>query len=110
MHIWLKEDMGYQVSQNRINRLYYQVMGLQSLLPGPHTSKRNKDHKVYPYLLRGLDVTHPNHVWQTDITYIPMVNGFMYLTAIIDIYSRYIVGWDLCNTMPVCLWQGCRLV
>ena len=105
MHTWLKEDMGYKVSRNRVERLYYKVMGLRALLPGPHTSKRNKDHKVYPYLLRDLDVTHPNHVWQTDITYVPMSKGFMYLTAIIDVHSRYIVGWDLCNTMDA---QWCK--
>lgn len=107
MHIWLTEDMDYQVSRNRIERLYYRVMGLRALLPGPHTSKRNKEHTVYPYLLRDLEVTHPNHVWQTDITYVPMPKGFMYLTAIIDVYSRYIVGWDLSNTMDA---QWCKEV
>jgi len=99
MHIWLKYDLGYQVSQKRIERLYYRVMGLRSLLPGPHTSKRNKEHKVYPYLLNGLKIEEPNQVWQTDITYVAMPKGFMYLTAIIDVYSRYIVGWNLSNTM-----------
>jgi len=99
MHVWLREDMGYDVSLKRISRLYYKVMGLRSLSPGPHTSKRNKEHKVYPYLLRELKITQVNQVWQTDITYIPMANGFMYLTAIIDVYSRYIVGWSLSNTM-----------
>lgn len=99
MHVWLKEDLGYQVSENRIERLYYKVMGLRSLLPGPHTSKRNKAHAVYPYLLRDVKIERPNQVWQTDITYIPMPKGFMYLTAIIDVYSRYVVGWALSNTM-----------
>jgi len=99
MHVWLKYDMGYEVSQNRIDRLYYQVMCLRSLLPGPHTSKRNKEHKVYPYLLNGLKVDRPNQVWQTDITYIPMAKGFMYLTAVIDVYSRCILAWNLSNTM-----------
>ena len=99
MYVWLKYDMGYQVSLNRIERLYYRVMGLRSLLPGPHTSKRNKEHKVYPYLLNGLKIDQPNQVWQTDITYVAMPKGFMYLTAIIDVYSRYIVGWNLSNTM-----------
>lgn len=99
MHTWLTKDMGYEVSQNRVNRLYYKVMCLRSLLPGPHTSKRNKAHAVYPYLLRDLEITRPNQVWQTDITYVPMPKGFMYLTAIIDVYSRYIVGWSLSNTM-----------
>ena len=99
MHTWLKEDKGYNVSLNRIERLYYNVMGLRSLLPGPHTSKRNKAHKVYPYLLRDMTVTRVNQVWQMDITYIPMTKGFMYMAAIIDVYSRYIVGWSLSNSM-----------
>lgn len=99
MHTWLKEDLGYQISLNRIERLYYKVMGLRSLLPGPHTSKRNKEHKVYPYLLRGMPIKKVNQVWQMDITYIPMKKGFMYMVAIIDVYSRYIVGWSLSNSM-----------
>uniref|UniRef100_UPI001F443E50 IS3 family transposase n=1 Tax=Portibacter marinus TaxID=2898660 RepID=UPI001F443E50 len=99
MHTWLKYDLGYEVGLTRIERLYYKVMGLRSLLPGPHTSKRNKEHKVFPYLLRGKVIDGPNQVWQMDITYIPMAKGFMYLTAIIDVYSRYIVGWNLSNTM-----------
>ena len=99
MHVWLRDDMGYEVSLKRISRLYYKVMGLRSLSPGPHTSKRNKEHKVYPYLLRALKITQVNQVWQTDITYIPMANGFMYLTAVIDVYSRYILAWSLSNTM-----------
>lgn len=99
MHAWLKYDLGYEVGLTRIERLYYKVMGLRSLLPGPHTSKRNKEHKVFPYLLREKVIDGPNQVWQMDITYIPMAKGFMYLTAIIDVYSRYIVGWNLSNTM-----------
>lgn len=74
-------------------------MGLRSLLPGPHTSKRNKQHKVYPYLLRGEHIDSPNQVWQMDITYIAMPKGYMYMVAIIDVYSRFIVGWSLSNTM-----------
>jgi putative transposase len=105
MHVWLTLDMGYEVSLNRISRLYYDVMCLRSLSPGPHTSKRNKVHKVFPYLLRGMEIERVNQVWQTDITYIPMANGFMYLTAIIDVYSRYIVGWSLSNTMDA---EWCR--
>jgi len=101
MHVWLTKDKGYSISRKRINRLYYDVMGLRSVLPGPHTSKPGKgeDHQVYPYLLRGLKIERPNQVWATDITYIPMPSGFMYLVAIIDIYSRYVVGWSLSNTM-----------
>ena len=99
MHVWLTKDQGYEVSRNRIERLYYQIMGLQSLLPGPHTSKRCKDHAVYPYLLRELDIRYPNQVWATDITYIPMRKGYLYLTAFIDLYSRYVLSWSLSNTM-----------
>lgn len=99
MFKWLTRKKGYKVSKNRIERLYYRVMGLRSLQPGPHTSKRCKDHKVYPYLLRDLTINRPNHVWATDITFIPMAKGFLYLTAIIDIYSRYVVHWSISNTM-----------
>lgn len=105
MFVWLTKDMGYKVSLNRVSRLYYSIMCLRSLLPGPHTSKRNKDHKVFPYLLRELKIDRVNQVWQTDITYIPMAQGFMYLTAIIDVHSRYIVGWSLSNTMDA---QWCQ--
>lgn len=99
MHVWLTRDKGYQVSLNRIERLYYRVMGLQAIMPGRHTSRRCKDHKVYPYLLRHLNITRPNQVWATDITYIPMKKGFMYLVAIIDLYSRYVVNWSISNSM-----------
>lgn len=99
MHTYLTMDLGYKVSKNRIDRLYYQVMGLRSILPGPHTSKRHKDHTVYPYLLRDLKIVRPNQVWSMDITYIPMPRGFMYLTAIIDLYSRYVISWSLSNCM-----------
>ena len=99
MHIWLTKDLGYDVSLNRIENLYYNKMSLRSILPGPHTSKRNREHKTYPYLLRELKVTRPNQVWGTDITYIPMANGFMYLIAVIDLYSRYTVHWSVSNSM-----------
>ena len=99
MHVWLTKDKGYKVSLNRVERLYYKVMGLQAIIPGPHTSKRNKNHTVYPYLLRGLKIERPQQVWATDITYMPLPRGFMYLTAIIDLYSRFVVGWSLSNTM-----------
>lgn len=103
MHVYLTKDLGYKVSLNRIERLYYRVMGLQAIFPGPHTSKRNKAHKIYPYLLRNLKITKPNQVWATDITYIPMVSGYLYLSAIKDLYSRYVVQWDLSNSMEA-IW------
>jgi putative transposase len=99
MHVWLTKDLGYRVSLNRVENLYYNKMCLRSILPGPHTSKRNKAHKIYPYLLRDLEITKPNQVWATDITYIPMAKGFMYLIAVIDIYSRYVVHWSVSNSM-----------
>lgn len=99
MHTWLTSDMGYQVSKNRVERLYYRVMGLRATQPGPHTTKKNKAHKVYPYLLRNLTIERPNQAWAMDITYIPMKKGFMYLTAVIDLYSRYVVNWSVSNSM-----------
>ena len=95
MHDYLRLDEGYKVSFNRVARLYYKVMGLRAIIPGPHTSKRNKAHPVYPYLLRGLEVTYPNQVWATDITYMPLPRGFMYLTAVIDLYSRFVLNLSL---------------
>lgn len=99
MHTWLTLDKGFDVNHKRVERLYYSVMGLRAIMPGRHTTKRNKAHKTYPYLLRNLKVTRPNQVWATDITYIPMEKGFMYLTAIIDLYSRCVLNWSVSNTM-----------
>ncbi len=99
MHKWLSLDLGYDVNIKRIDRLYYDVMGLQSLLPGPHTSRARVEHKKYPYLLRNVTINHPNQVWVTDITYLPMPKGFMYLIGILDVYSRKILSWSISNTM-----------
>lgn len=108
MHTWLVKDKHYTVNLKRINRLYYEVMNLRSLLPGPHTSKGNKAHKKYPYLLRNLKINRSNQVWQTDITYIPMQKGFMYMIGIIDVYSRKLLHWDISNTMES-MWC-CRIL
>lgn len=89
---------GYLVNHKRIQRLM-QVLGLQAIYPKPSTSKPAPGHRIYPYLLRGLEITRPNQVWSTDITYIPMARGFMYLTAVIDWYSRYVLSWQLSNTL-----------
>lgn len=105
MHCWLTKDKGIQVSKNRIERLYYKVMGLRAVMPGKHTSRRHKQHKTYPYLLRNLTIDRPNQVWATDITYIPMRKGYMYLVAIIDLYSRYVVNWSVSNSMDA---EWCR--
>ena len=94
---WL-QDKGYPVNHKRVARLM-QIMGLQAITPGPHTSKPAPEHKIYPYLLRNLTIDQVGQVWSTDITYIPMRYGFMFLTAIIDWYSRYVLAWELSNTM-----------
>ncbi len=94
---WLGEQ-GHPVNHKRIVRLM-RLMGLQAITPGPHTSKPATGHKIYPYLLRNVEVTSVNQVWSTDITYIPMRSGFMYLSAVMDWYSRYILSWELSNTL-----------
>ena len=95
---WLRQDVGINVNKKRVERLY-KLMDLQAIVPGPHTSKPNRNHKKYPYLIRNMKITHKNQVWGIDITYIPIKRGYMYLVAIIDIYSRYVVNWSLSNTM-----------
>lgn len=94
---WLKEQ-GYQVNHKRVARLM-QRMGLQAITPGPHTSKPEPGHRIYPYLLRDLEIERVNQVWSTDITYIPMRHGFMYLTAVMEWHSRYVLAWELSNTL-----------
>jgi putative transposase len=91
-----KEGRG--VNRKRVQRLM-RVMGIAALVPRPGTSKAAPGHKIYPYLLRGLAITEPNHVWAADITYIPMARGFLYLVAIIDWASRAVLAWRLSNTM-----------
>jgi putative transposase len=89
---------GHTVNRKRVQRLM-QKLGLAGMAPGPNTSKAHPQHKVYPYLLRGVDVIRPNQVWSTDITYIRLPSGFVYLVAIIDWYSRKVLSWRLSNTM-----------
>jgi putative transposase len=89
---------GHAVNRKRVQRLM-QKLGLAGMSPGPNTSKAHAQHKIYPYLLRGVDVTRPNQVWSTDITYIRLPRGFVYLVAIIDWYSRKVLSWRLSNTM-----------
>ena len=89
---------GYQVNHKRVQRLM-QKMRLQAIYPKPRTSIVAKGHKVYPYLLRNLAITRSNQVWSTASTYIRMLRGFMYLVAIIDWHSRYVVAWQLSNTL-----------
>ena len=89
---------GHEVNRKRVQRLM-QLMGLRSLYPQPKTTTPNKAHPVYPYLLRGLSVDHPNHVWCSDLTYIPFKKGFLYLVAIMDWHSRKVLTWRVSNTM-----------
>ncbi len=92
------KDQGYEVNRKRVQRLM-RLMGIEAIYPKPRTTEAMKEHKKYPYLLRDLDIVRPNQVWSTDITYIPMKHGFMYLVAVIDWFSRYILSWRLSNTM-----------
>ena len=89
---------GKKVNRKRVLRLM-NVGGIRALYPGPNTSKQNKAHAVYPYLLRDLSITRSNQAWMVDITYLRMPKGFMYLVALIDVHSRYVVGWSLSNTL-----------
>lgn len=90
--------LGHQVNHKRVERLMHK-MGLQALCPQPHTSQKASDHQVYPYLLRGMKIIRPMQVWAADITYVRMEEGFMYLVAILDWFSRYVVAWELSNSL-----------
>lgn len=89
---------GYPVNHKRVARLM-RLMGLQAVYPRPRTSIPDQQHKKYPYLLRGLEITRPNQVWSADITYVPLPLGFLYLVAIIDWFSRFVLAWQLSNTL-----------
>ena len=91
-------EEGRGVNRKRVQRLM-RFMGLEALVPRPGTSKAAPGNKIYPYLLRGVPISEPNHVWASDITYIPMANGFLYLVAVIDWASRAVLAWRLSNTM-----------
>ena len=99
MTAWLKRE-GHEVNRKRVQRLM-RLMGIEAVYPKPHLSVGGAGHRVYPYLLRNVAIERVNQVWSTDITYIPMPNGFMYLTAVIDWYSRYVLSWKLSNTLDV---------
>ena len=102
---WL-ELQGYFANKKRVRRLM-NLINWQTIYRKPRTTMRNKAHAIYPYLLKGLSITRANQVWSIDITYVPMRRGFMYLCAIIDIHTRYVVSWSLSNTMTS---QWCRTV
>jgi len=97
MTVWLNER-GEGVNRKRVRRLM-RVMGLEAIDPKPRVSLAGKGHRIYTYLLRGVKVERRDQVWSTDITYVPMPSGFMYLAAVIDWFSRYVIGWRLSNTL-----------
>ena len=90
-------EHGFEINHKRIARLM-RLMGIQAVYPGPKLSNPAPNHTIYPYLLRNVSITEPNHVWSSDITYIPMERGFMYCAAVIDWFSRYVLAWDVSNT------------
>jgi putative transposase len=91
---------GQAVNRKAVQR-HMQEMGLAGVAPGPHTSRRHPTHPVYPYLLRQLPATHPDHVWGIDITYVRLQAGWLYLVAVLDWYTRYVVAWELDQTLEV---------
>lgn len=91
---------GLEVNRKAVQR-HMREMGIAGICPGPNLSKRNQQHKVYPYLLRNLEVTHPDQVWGIDITYIRLQKGWVYLVAIMDWYSRYVVSWEMDLTLEI---------
>lgn len=92
------QRQGYEVNHKRVARLMT-LMGIQAIYPRPKTTNKHPEHKIYPYLLRNRVVRQPNEVWCIDITYIPMLNGFMYLVAVMDWFSRFVLSWELSNSM-----------
>ncbi len=97
--VLLSEQFG-AINRKRVQR-YMREMGIAGITPGPNLSKRLVEHRVYPYLLRGISAQHPNHIWGCDITYIRLRHGWLYLVAIIDWFSRYVVSWTLDDTLEI---------
>ncbi len=106
MRAYLKQQKGYVVNRKRIQRLMG-ILGVSGMAPGPKTSMAHPEHKIYPYLLRGVQITRPNQVWSADITYIRLEHGFVYLVAIIDWYSRKVLGFRVSNTMDAGFCMDC---
>lgn len=94
---WLQKN-GFPVNRKRIVRLM-NLMGLEALGPSPKNKGQGSEHQCYAYLLKGMPLVQPNQAWATDITYIPMPRGYMYLVCILDLYSRYLLAWELSNTL-----------
>lgn len=95
--IWL-QNQNFLINEKRVRRLL-EIINWKTIYREPRTTISNKEHKKYTYLLKGLEITHKNQVWATDITYIPMAKGFMYLCAIIDLHTRFVLNWSVSNTM-----------
>lgn len=105
LRVWL-QNQGYRINRKRLLRLMRQ-MGWQTLYRRKSTSDPDKQNKVYPYLLKGLLIERANQVWATDITYVPMKKGFMYLCAVIDLHTRFVLNWSVSNTMSA---EWCKQV
>jgi putative transposase len=102
----LLREAGHPVHKKRVARRMH-VMGLQAMVPGPSTSRPAPQNPVYPYLLRGVEIVRVNQVWSCDITYVPLPHGFVYLFAVIDWYSRFILAWELSSTLDTaCCLEG----
>jgi putative transposase len=97
MTAWLQRQ-GHPVNRKRVRRLM-RLMGLEAIYPKPRTTQRGAGHPIYPYLLRDLTITHVDQVWGADITYVPLRQGFLYLVAVLDWYSRYVIAWRLSNSL-----------
>jgi putative transposase len=97
MMVWLAGE-GWEVNRKRVQRLMRR-MGIEAIYPKPRLSRRAAEARIYPYLLRNVEILRPNQVWSTDITYVPMPRGFVYLTAVLDWYSRYVLSWELSPTL-----------
>jgi putative transposase len=95
---WRLQQAGYTVNRKRVQRLM-RLMGMETIYPRPRTSDPHPEHRIYPYLLRNVVVSRPDQVWSADITYVPLPHGFMYLVAILDWHSRYVLAWRLSNTL-----------
>jgi putative transposase len=96
--VWWLERQGYVVNRKRVQRLM-RLMGIEAIYPKPRTTVRNGEHRIFPYLLRDRVINRPNQVWASDITYVPLARGFVYLVAVLDWFSRHVVSWRLSNTL-----------
>jgi putative transposase len=100
MTVAVSNERKEAINHKRI-QAYMNEMGLQAIFPGPNTSKNGLHHPIFPYLLKGVTASHPNHIWGTDITYIRMKNGIVYLVAFLDWFSRFVVSWRLSTTLDI---------